>query len=271
MAFWWLSPVAFKLLLRDAFYSFQAPLWDFGSRAADLGEYWGLRSRSQDELIAAYLDANRLASGRKVLSGNDSQLANEHRRLLELKKELSRLRQELGLSEPPRFHPVVARVAKRELNAWWQRIHLRKGEQDGIREGDGVIFAGGVVGRIVETTPRSSVTQLATSPYFRIAANFRGDDRPVTFQGGGNHNFSSPFGLAKDAPTDVSTTSTIPAELVTSPLSEIFPAGILIGKIPSLETDPNGLFRTGRIDMDHRLLTLREVTVLVTPHRGQTP
>ena len=127
------------------------------------------------------------------------------------------------------------------------------------------------MGRVVETAPRSCVTQLATSPYFRIAANFRGDGRPVTFQGGGNHNFSSPFGLAKDAPTDVTPTSTAPSELVTSPLSEVFPAGILIGKIPHLQTDPNGLFRTGRVEMDDRLLTLREVTVLVTPHRGKTP
>ena len=266
-----MAPVAFKLLLRDVFHSFQSPMWDFASRAADLGEYWSLRARPQDELIAAYRDANRRAAGRKALSGNDSQLPEEHHRLLELQSELSHLRQELGLSDPPRFQPIVARVTKRELNAWWQRIHLRKGELHGIRKGDGVIFAGGIVGRIVETSPRSCVIQLATSPYFRIAANFRGDDRPVTFQGGGNHNFSSPFGFAKDAPTDVAPTSIAPAELVTSSLSEVFPAGILIGKIPRLETDPNGLFRTGRVEMDDRLLTMREVTVLVTTNRGKTP
>lgn len=271
LATWWFLPVAFKLFLRDAFHSFQAPLWDFGSRAADLGEYWDLRTRSRDELIEAYRDAARLASGRQVLSDSESNLSQEHQRLLELKVELSRLRQELSLSSPPRFQPVVARVTKRELNAWWQRIHLRKGELQSIRKGDGVIFVGGVVGRVVETTKRSCVIQLVTSPYFRIAANFRGDDRPVTFQGVGNHTFSSPFGLVRDAPTDISPTSTAPAELVTSTLSDVFPSGILIGKVQNLQTDPNGLFRTGRIDMDHRLLTLREVTVLVASHRGKAP
>ena len=190
LAIWWLLPFAFKVFLRDTFHSFQAPLWDFSSRAVDLGEYWDLRTRSRDDLIEAYRDASRLASGRQTLSGNEGDLPEEHRRLSELKGELNQLRQELDISAPPRFQPVVARVTKRELNAWWQRIHLRKGEQQGIRMGDGVVFVGGVVGRVVETTQRSCVIQLVTSPYFRIAANFRGDNRPVTYQGIGNWDWS---------------------------------------------------------------------------------
>ena len=268
LASWWLLPLPFKFYLRDAFHSFQAPIWDFGARIADLGEYWVLRTRSTDELIAAGRDAARLASGQQALAENERQLFDERERLLDLKADLERLRKDLTLSEPIRFKPVVARVIKREVNAWWQRMHLRKGELHGIREGDGVIFAGGVVGRIIETTSNSCVAQLATSPYFRIAANFRGDNRPVTFQGVGNHTFSAPFGVAKDAPTDVSPTATSPAELLTSPLSDIFPSGILIGKVPRLQTDPNGLFRTGRVEMDKRLLTEREVTVLIAPNRG---
>ena len=264
-------PIAFKLFLRDTFHSFQAPIWDFGSRAADLGEYWALRSRSKSELMEAGRDATRLAAGREALAKTESQLVQERQRLLKLQAEVGRLRQSLAISSPIRFKPVVARVTKRELNAWWQRIHLRKGESDGIRKGDGVIFAGGVVGRITEVSPRSCVVQLATSPYFRIAANFQGDDRPVTFQGGGNQSFSSPFGKARDAPTDVTATADSPAELLTSSLSNSFPPNVLIGKIQQLETDPNGLFRTGKVEMDKRLLTLREVTVLVSPHRANSP
>ena len=271
LATWWLLPIAFKLVLRDAFHAFQAPVWDFGSRAADLGDYWALRGRSKSELMEAGRDAARLVAGQEAFSKNESQLVEERQRLLELKTELGQLRQSLAISGPTRFKLVVARVTKRELNAWWQRIHLRKGELHGIRKGDGVIFAGGVVGRIMETAPRSCVVQLATSPYFRIAANFQGDDRPVTFQGGGNHSFSSPFGRARDAPTDIAATSDSPAELRTSALSNAFPPGILIGKIQRLETDPNGLFRTGRVEMDKRLLTLREITVLVTPNRANSP
>ena len=49
----------------------------------------------------------------------------------------------------------------------------------------GVIFKGGVVGRISEVGRKSSEVQLLTHPNFRIAARFVGDDRPVTFQGNG--------------------------------------------------------------------------------------
>ena len=265
---WWVLPVAFKLSLRDAFQSFQAPIWDFSSRAADLGEFWSHRARSHEQLISAGRDQARLASGEEVFAINNSLLPEERQRLLILTEEVSLIRKDLGMADPPEFKPLVTRITKRELNTWWQRIHLRKGEQDGIRKGDGVIFGGGVVGRIIETSTRASIVQLATSPYFRIAANFRGDDRPITFQGGGNQSFSSPFGTARDAPTDISPTSDSPQDLVTSPLSETFPAGIKIGQVPNLKTDPNGLFRTGRVEMDARLLTLREVTVLVPLERG---
>ncbi|MFP6899479.1 MAG: rod shape-determining protein MreC [Opitutales bacterium] len=223
--------------------------------------------RSQDDLIARGIEASRIAAGRNIVSEDESDLSEERSRLLELKKDISQLQNHLGLAGPPRFKPVVARVTKRELNAWWQRIYLRKGEEHGIRKGYGVIFSGGVVGRIVETSSRSSVVQLATSPSFRIAAYLKGDKvkQPVTFQGGGSQSFSSPFGHAKDAPNndEIAPTANSPAQLATSSFSDAFPPDVIIGEIFHLKIDSNGLFRTGRVEMDKRLLTLREVTVLV--------
>jgi rod shape-determining protein MreC len=123
------------------------------------------------------------------------------------------------------------------------------------------------VGRIEETSSRSSVVQLVTSQYFRIAASFTGDKlkQPVTFQGGGSRSFSAPFGFAKDAPNNnaIAPTEESPRQLCTSHFSEAFPPNVPIGEVVHLQVDPNGLFRTGRVVMDKKLLTLREVTVLV--------
>ena len=111
------------------------------------------------------------------------------------------------------------------------------------------------------------MVQLATSHYFRIAASFKRDklQQPVTFQGGGSRSFSAPFGFAKNAPNNnaIAPTQQSPRQLCTSLFSEAFPPNVPIGEVSHLKVDPNGLFRTGRVAMDKKLLTLREVTVLV--------
>ena len=271
IALWWILPAGLKVALRSGFGEFQAPAWEATSRGEDLTEYWGHLADSKRTLIEKGRDAARFEAYRSSHTGQADQALLEIKRLRALRSEIRRLESKTNLLPKPRFRYLPARVSRRDLSAWWQTLWLRKGANHGIREGDGVLFSGGVAGRMIEVGARSSVVRLITSPYFRVAAHFEGDERPVTFQGVGTHTFSSPFGLAKDAPTDISPTATSPAELVTSPMSDVFPYGILIGKVPHLQTDPNGLFRVGRVEMDKRLLTLWEVTVLVASNRKESP
>ena len=41
------------------------------------------------------------------------------------------------------------------------------------------------------------------------------------------------------------------------------PPGLIIGEITSLETSADGLFKSGEVQLDQRLGTLTEVTVLI--------
>jgi rod shape-determining protein MreC len=90
-----------------------------------------------------------------------------------------------------------------------------------------------------------------------------GDNRPVSYQGGLNDSFASPRGIVEFVPLDIYATRSNTRRLVTSGLGGVFPPGLTIGDITNLESSADGLFKLGEVQLDERLGTLTEVTVLV--------
>ena len=140
---------------------------------------------------------------------------------------------------------------------------IRKGENYGIPVGAPVVFSGGVVGRVTEVHRYTAVVDLITSPTFRLAATASGDNRPVSYQGGLNDSFKAPRGIVEFVPLDIYATRTATRRLVTSGLGGVFPPGLTIGDITNLESSADGLFKLGEVQLDERLGSLTEVTVLV--------
>ena len=158
---------------------------------------------------------------------------------------------------------MIARVSRRSLSGWWQKITIRKGSSHGLKPGLGVISNRGVVGRIKSVGTRSAEIELISNPSFRMVAHFEGDDRPVTFQGRGIALGGTPVGLALDVPHDLSPTPSTPHSLMSSDLSSIFPRGIPLGIVKDLGEGEEGLFKSGNVILDLSLNQLMEVTVLV--------
>lgn len=267
---WWLLPAGWKLATRSGFREFHAPMLDMTSRVDDLTHYWGHLADSKNTLIEKGRDAARIGAGIEARAPQAAQAEEGVKRLRALRTETKELEQFLRLQPSPEFGFLHARVTRRDLSSWWQTLSLRKGESHGLKEGAGVIHAGGAAGRIVEVDSRSATVRLACSPRFRVAAHFEGDVRPVTFQGGGLPPGGKPFGIVRDVPHDVSPSPEAPLRLLTSPLGETFPEGILIGIVRELEGGEDGLFKSGRVELDERLAGLREVTVLL-PQTGTAP
>ena len=255
LVFWWLIPAGWKLATRSSFREFQAPIWELASRAEDLGEYWGHLSDSKKTLIEK---GRENARGLAALEAKPS-----IPQIKLLKSEITRLENALSVIPKPGFQAVVARVSRRDLSAWWQTVTLRKGSAQNLTTGAGVISAHGMAGRISEVGTRWSTVRLVTSPQFRVAAQFEGDDRPVTFQGGGIPTGGKPFGIVRDVPHDLSPSDGKPLRLLTSSLGGTFPAGISIGIVNKLEGGEDGLFKSGKVELDELLGKLREVTVLL--------
>jgi rod shape-determining protein MreC len=254
---WWIIPVIVKSFTQVGLYELQAPLSKASGKISDLQEYWSLRNHSKKELIEVIRDLARLnASYELSLSENNA-----------LKEELNRMEKLLNLPRLPEYQHVLARVIRRELSSWSHQIIIHKGLKDGIINGAAVIYDKGVVGRIRETFAHTSVVELASSPTFRIAAKFEGDNRPITYQGISNPAFMDPFGETSNIPTDIKTSPDKPLHLVSSKLGGIFPDGLSIGTVKNLRPGTDGMFNCGKVYLDPNLHAIKEVAVLLPLNR----
>lgn len=249
---WIFLPLGAKVFTRATFFEIQAPLVVADSFVRDLQTFWANRLHSKDELLQA---------GRQ-LAGLVAQYEYATQQNSHLQAEILRLENLLNLPPMPEFRLEPARVARRDFSGWWQRLVIRKGRNYGLTVGAPVVFAGGVVGRITEVYGYTAVVDLVTSPTLRLAATVQGDNRPVSYQGGLNSSFSAPRGTVDFVPLDVYATPASTKRLVTSGLG-VFPPGLIIGEITGLEPSADGLFKTGEVQLDRRLGTLTEVTVMI--------
>ncbi len=250
---WLLVPAAVKSLARASFFELTAPATALASHVRDLQEYWSLEAHSRRQLIEAGRDLARVSASYDLAAQRNG----------ELEAEIGALEQQLRMPPVPGYRLEPARVALRELSAWWQRIVIRKGKNYGIPLGAPVVFAGGAVGRVSEVHEYTAVVDLISNPGVRLSASIEGDARPVSFEGGDNPTLGPARGTVDYIPLDVTVESGHPPRLVTSGLGGVYPAGLTIGRLVHVVPSDDGLFKTGTVDIDDRLSQLTEVTVLV--------
>lgn len=250
---WFFVPGVVKTFTRASFFELTAPISMGTSYARDLSDYWSLRLHSNHELIEAGRDMARLnASFELAVQQNAEMLA-----------EIERLEQLLRLPSFKQYRYEHARVARRDFSGWWQRIVIRKGRNFGIPNGAPVVFTGGVVGRVTEVYATTAVVELISSANVRLAGVIEGDSRPISFQGGVNPTFAPATGVVELVPLDIFAGPNATKRLVTSGLGGVFPPGLTLGTVISVELSSDGLFKTGTVRLDERLGSLTEVTVLV--------
>lgn len=250
---WWFTPAFFKRWSGVAFEEFQAPAWTALSYLRDLRTYWNARTHSKSDLIEAGVDLSRLNAAYA--------LRNQHADATE--REIRRLEAFFDLPSYTEYRYEVARVVKRDLNAWWQTLTIRKGINFGIEPGQAVVFSGGVVGRVSSVNAYTASVELISSPRFRTAAHFEGDERPVEYRGGNNPGLRAASGAVTTVPADLEASLRDPLRLTSSRLGGVFPGGLTLGWVYNLDPSPDGLFQSGKVRLDPRLQSLREVAVLI--------
>ena len=250
---WLILPVGFKTFLRYSIFEFQAPSRQAASVVRDVQDYWSLRTTSRNTLLQ---DLTALAR----LNNYYEATRFQHEAM---RGELERLQRLFDLPPQPDFHYEIARVVQRDAATWWHQMTIRKGRNHGIIEGAPVIFSGGVVGRIKEVHLTTSTVELITSPQLRLSARLENDLRPIAYQGGLNEPFRAPRGRADYLGLDIQLDPGQSLVLLTSGLGGVFPEGLLIGRLTSLDRRADALFQTGEVLLDERLLRLREVAVLL--------
>lgn len=220
--------------------------------------------------------ATRTIQLTQKLFGNISEIVRAHQENIVLKKELekyfamenewkravdenARLR---ALANFPRFSQLgslKAKVISREPDSWFQSVLIDKGKNDGVTLDAPVLALSesrpAVLGRIGELFANSSKVVLVTNALSAIPAMVRpyGDDGLL--EGQDNSQLSLNY-------LEAGKEYQIGSEVVTSPLSSVFPPGILIGKIEDISGEKDESFKSVTIRPAINLNALREIVVL---------
>ncbi|MCU0548186.1 MAG: rod shape-determining protein MreC [Leptolyngbya sp. Prado105] len=149
-------------------------------------------------------------------------------RLIELESKNQKLEELLGFAKSRKIEGIPASVIGRSADHWWQQVTLGRGSQDGVKEGDVVMSPGGLVGRIVHVSSNTSRVLLLSDPSSRVGviisrSRFMGYLRGKT----GNRVVMEFFEKVPDVRKDDVVT--------TSSFSQLFPAGIPIGRVESVD------------------------------------
>lgn len=154
---------------------------------------------------------------------------------------------------------VAAQVIGRDSTNWYRGVVLNKGEREGIQAEMGVMTPAGVVGRVVKTTPVSSVVLLITDPNNAVTGLIqRTRDEGIvsgTSKGGVRMNYIPLLSTVRER--DV---------VVTSGLTGEFPKGLMIGSIAQVEKTADDLFQSAEILPAVDFSKLEEVLVIRSPY-----
>jgi rod shape-determining protein MreC len=172
-----------------------------------------------------------------------------------IEEENLRLRDLLDFSTDRGVRFEAARVISYNLSGPLNSIMVDKGKEDGIKPLLPVLTPEGLVGKIVEVDRNLSMVELYSSIGFSVSGMVVecGEVGIVTTRGAGKL-----FLEGLNLRTEVS----VGNRIVSSGLGRVFPVGIPVGTVESIELDPLGVHKVASIMPEVRLNRVREVFIL---------
>jgi len=151
---------------------------------------------------------------------------------------------------------VAAMVIGEDVTPWFRSLTIDRGFADGIREGQPVLAADGVVGQTIKVTPHSSRVLLLTDHASGIAAMVQRSRARGVVKGRGDNLCSLEFAMRGE---DVQ----VGDQVISSGIGGIFTKGLPIGEVTMVKKGEYGIFQTVTIRPVVSVGHLEEVLVLL--------
>jgi len=239
---------------------------------------WTLSIAIEPLYRLAALPAQLAQEGRLALADREKlteQNAELSRQLLLAQARLSRLttvsEQNLRLQElldVQRSLGVGVQLAKIidvDTDPFRHRVVLNVGAHQGVRVGQAVIDARGVMGQVVDTLPNTATVMLITDPAHALPVTVERTGLRAIARGGGT------LDTLELPHIPVSADVKVGDRLITSGLGGHFPAGFPIGEIRDIKPDVTGMFAAATatpaasLDRGGEVLLLHELVDPVGP------
>lgn len=176
--------------------------------------------------------------------------------LRELSQENIRLKDLLNFKQKSPLRLVAARVIGRTMDSWSSSVIIDKGKYHGIKSGMAVICPKGLVGSIVESTESTSKVLLINDPNQGVFSIVQRNRQEGLVNGTLGGNLIMRY-LPEEAQIVIGDI------IITSELSQVYPKGLLLGRVVSIGREFSGLNRYALVKPLVDLTSIEEVLVII--------
>ena len=220
-----------------------------------------LPSRAGRTLREDAVMRTQLAEDNRQLRNQMLVLGARNARLQAAAAENERLRGMLASAGRGRLDVQLARILDVDMDPTRQRLVLDSGHNAGVRVGQPVIDAGGLMGQVIATTPLTATVLLLTDPDHAVPVMVARTGVRLVVHGTGRSD------VLQVADVPLSADVRAGDQLLTSGLGGRFPAGFVVGSVGPLSTDDSRAFLEGPVVPAAQMDRGRDVLLL----RGQAP
>jgi rod shape-determining protein MreC len=178
-------------------------------------------------------------------------------RFREMDRENQRLKKLLNFSLPLATRTIGARVIGEDVTPWKKVVLLDKGSRHGLKKDMAVVVPEGLVGRILEVEPYTAHAILLPDSDSRVSALTATSRAQGIVAGIGTDKLQMKY-LSLDVEIAIG------EDVTTSGVGSIFPKGLQIGRIESIERDSDGLHLLALIKPSVSFSKLEEVLCLAS-------
>lgn len=169
------------------------------------------------------------------LKAENERLQARNAELEESEQTATRLQQLLDIKDTYNLQSTAARIISGSTDSWSSTVTIDKGTADGLSTGMPVSASNGVIGQIVECGATSSTVRLLTDEASSISAMVQSSRAQGMVVG-------SATGQVSLTLIRTSQTVNVGDVIVTSGLGGVFPKGLPLGKVTSVDNNPGSLY-----------------------------
>jgi len=190
-----------------------------------------------------------------LLKKRIAELQEESHQTKEMVLAHDRLRKLLEFRERMPTSTIAAQVIGQDPTSWFKSVTINKGERDGVHKGMAVISPEGVVGQILKTSPDYATVLLMTDYNSAIDAIVQRTRAKAIVEGKEENRCQLKY-LLRTEEVEVGDI------VITSGLGGVFPKGLTIGEVRSVDKKGHGVFQYADLVPGVDLTKLEEVLVL---------
>ena len=197
------------------------------------------------------------------LKAQNKELTAQVAELSEAQETATRLEDLLGLQSTYNLQSVAARIIGTSGDAWTKTVTIDKGTVDGFTVNMPVTNSAGVIGQIIEVSANSSVVRLITDESSGVSAMIQSTRAQGMLQGQPDGSL-----LLNYVPIDAEVQAG--DMVVTSGIGGVYPKGLPLGRVSSVESADNALYYTIVVDAFSSVENQEEVLVITSLTEDQT-